>query len=546
MALVSPSGEFPLNDDWIYARAVKDWIDSGGYHGHPFSTANLVAQAWWGKLFCTGVGFSFTALRWSTLVLWLVAALVTSRGALMLGARPAVAALAGGLILANPIAMNLGYTFMTDVPFMALMALSGIAYLRALERPRWTLILLASLLGAAALLVRQFAVLLPLAFVLASAPWEPRWRSRATLPLVASLVAPWAAAWVLLWFLPSHAAELGHTWDPGVLGNSWSERFWGGVNFQGSSLILLGLCTLPLALAPAGYWLRRKPGRATRRAFAWAAAVVFLVLTACRAQPGRIPFLGNVLYDMGTGPMTLRGIFMGSYLWRPVSIEGWWWIPTALGVFVAAWCVAGTLRWLLLLPGDGRGHPQSPRRRQQAFLMLWAVLMMVALYHPWLPVRFDRYLLGALVPLVLLMAMAPAVRGPLLPVAQWGAFAVIYGFSLLGVQDYLAWNTTRWTMLNELMNEQKIPPEQIDGGYEFNGWYTSPGFIEKDGATAFLRSGPLGWWVVDDQYAISWLPRPGFEAIGETPYDSWLAGDKNKLLLLRKKPDDGGEEDAAP
>ena len=78
-----------------------------------------MGQAWWGKLFCAGGGFSFTALRWSTLVLWLFAALATTLSALRLRARPFTAALAGALIIANPIAMNLGYTFMTDVPFMA-------------------------------------------------------------------------------------------------------------------------------------------------------------------------------------------------------------------------------------------------------------------------------------------------------------------------------------------------------------------------------------------------------------------------------------------
>lgn len=533
--LVPPTGEFPLNDDWIYARAVSDWIDTGTYQGHPFSTANLVGQAWWGKLFCAGGGFSFTALRWSTLVLWLFASLATTLSALRLRARPFTAALAGALIIANPIAMNLGYTFMTDVPFMALMALAGLAYLCALDTPRWQWVLLGSLFGAAALLTRQFAILLPIAFVLSSCPWDTRWRRREMLPLLIALVAPWLAAWLLLQFLPSHAAELGHVWDPQVLGNSWGERFFGGLKFYSSSMVLLGCLVLPLAAAQGWHWLRHKEGRVSRRALALACALLFILLTACTGDSNRIPFIGNILYDTGTGPMTLRGILMGSYLWRPVSLGGWWWLPTLAGVLVAGWMVAGCLRWLLLIPGDGRRPLHDPRRRQQCFLMFWAMLMILALYHPWLPVRFDRYLIGALVPVVLLVAMAESGRSLAGRAVQVVTLVALFAFSVLGVQDYFAWNTTRWAMLNKLMNEQGLKPQEIDGGYEFNGWYTSQDYIKESGARAFLRSGPLGWWVVDDRYAISWLPRPGFAKVEEVPYGSWLAGDMGKLLLLKKK-----------
>jgi hypothetical protein len=160
--------------------------------------------------------------------------------------------------------------------------------------------------------------------------------------------------------------------------------------------------------------------------------------------------------------------------------------------------------------------------------------MIVALYHPWLPVRFDRYFLGALPPVLLLVAMAPGGRDRNLPAAQALALAALYAFSVLGVQDYMAWNRARWDIVDRLMAEG-IPATEIDAGYEFNGWHTSPMFIEKDGASAFLHSGELGWWAVNDTWAVSWLPRPGFEKVEEVPYDSWLAGEKGKLLLLKRK-----------
>jgi hypothetical protein len=66
-ALVNPVGDFPLNDDWTYALAVKSILQIGRFALPSSATTNTFAQAYWGALFCLPFGFSFTALRFSTL-----------------------------------------------------------------------------------------------------------------------------------------------------------------------------------------------------------------------------------------------------------------------------------------------------------------------------------------------------------------------------------------------------------------------------------------------------------------------------------------------
>jgi hypothetical protein len=68
-ALVNPVGEFPLFDDWIHASAVKSILASGRFELPYVTAANVFVQAYWGALFCLPFGFSFTALRISTLTL---------------------------------------------------------------------------------------------------------------------------------------------------------------------------------------------------------------------------------------------------------------------------------------------------------------------------------------------------------------------------------------------------------------------------------------------------------------------------------------------
>ena len=394
-----------------------------------------------------------------------------------------------------------------------------------------------SCFGAWGLLIRQFAVLVPLAFLLAAAPVALRLGRRRLVRLFVAFVIPWVLAWCLLQWLPSKAMELGFTWNPRGLGETLPEQVGGGLKFYGLSMVYMALFAFPLLLAAIPYWWRYKEGHWKRRTIGVALVLLLMLVVVCAGEPRRLPYLGNLLHDTGVGPMTLKGILMGAYLWRPVSVGGWWWIPTLLGLFGAAWMVAAVVRWFVLIPGDGRRPVGDPRRRQQCFLLLWATLSVLALYHPWVPVRFDRYLLGALVPVVVMAALVPAMRGPVWRVAQAAGCLLLYGFSVLGLQDYLAWNTTRWAMANRLMADG-VPPEEIDAGYEFNGWYTSPHFIARDGASAFFHSGDLYWWAVKDTWAVSWLPRPGFEKVQTVNYGSWLAGDKGELLLLRRKPEE--------
>ena len=66
---VDPVGNFALNDDWAYASAVRMLVEQGELRLSGWTAANLITQLLWGALFCLPFGFSFTALRISTLVL---------------------------------------------------------------------------------------------------------------------------------------------------------------------------------------------------------------------------------------------------------------------------------------------------------------------------------------------------------------------------------------------------------------------------------------------------------------------------------------------
>ena len=165
--LVNPVGNFPLDDDWAYGFAVRNLVETGDLRLSGWTATNLIAQVFWGALFCLPFGFSFTALRFSTLVLGLVGLLATY-GLLREARAPAGLALFGSLVLGfSPIYFALSYTFMTDVPFVAITTASSWLLLRGLRRDSRAELLAGFVFAGLAILIRQLGLAIPIAFAAA-------------------------------------------------------------------------------------------------------------------------------------------------------------------------------------------------------------------------------------------------------------------------------------------------------------------------------------------------------------------------------------------
>src|SRR5690349_10444134 len=66
-AIVNPSADFPLIDDWSFASTVRHLLQHGDFRPAGWTAMPLITNIAWGSLFCIPAGFSFNALRLSTL-----------------------------------------------------------------------------------------------------------------------------------------------------------------------------------------------------------------------------------------------------------------------------------------------------------------------------------------------------------------------------------------------------------------------------------------------------------------------------------------------
>ena len=536
VALAHPAGNFPLNDDWSYALAVRRLLEQGTFQPTGWTSMPLLSHVLWGALFCLPFGFSFNALRASTLSASLAGVLGVYLTAKALRQPRWVALVAAFTLGFNPIYFALSHTFMTDVPFTALTVLAVLCAVKSTEfgsgRSWWRGAALASL----ATLSRHVGVLLTPAFVVAAPAERPsnaRWAHRAAIILAPGLGA-----------LLAYAAVFGSSLDPrawylpvrvhlGQLARNPLAPMWNAVVLT----LYLGLFTSPVSLARREAGLEPRPaallkgrGRPFRIAL-WSGAVATIALLAT----GRlIPVAqnGNVLVAQGIGPLTLRDMHI---LGLPHVTP----LPTLLWAVVTALAAFFGLVMLQRVVCAARGTTQSDsalapgglQRKTKAALVAAAA----ALGVPFLLLGgFDRYLLP-LVPLAMLLMLGE-------PEEQWNelekrrpslgsilAVGLLAVFSVASTHDYLSWNRARWQALSELTSARSVSARQIDGGFEFNGLSLySQDYVREESKS--------WWWVEDDSYVVAFGTIPGYEEAGRYCYSKWLPPRSGEIVILRRLP----------
>ena len=247
--IVSPEGDFPLQDDWAYARVVNGLYTDGQLRLSPWIEARLVFQAYWGLLLSHIFGFSHTALRISTLILSGVGvfAFYLLLCELLDSWRSLVVTL---LMLLNPMYVNLSYSFMTDVPFISLSLMALACNVRAMRtgNPAIGWLVGGSIFAGCAFLVRQLGIALPLA-ALGGLVLTTGWRAALRPTHLVVIVGPFALALIISAYVDAQRGEAE------IEPIASTIEYWGGPGSESlrtliqritGMILFLGFFTLPV------------------------------------------------------------------------------------------------------------------------------------------------------------------------------------------------------------------------------------------------------------------------------------------------------------
>lgn len=532
--VTGPGGNFPLNDDWSYGEIVRRLTEEGRLAYTHWVSMALITQVLWGALFTFLAGFSFTALRLSTLVLALAAGWGLYGALRESGGRRGLAFFGAICFLFNPVFYNLAFTFMTDVPFCAFFILALYGYVRALRKADGGVLIGALGATLAAVGIREVALLLPLAFMPAWF-WRYRWKGKSLLWAAVLLVVPFAFHFAFRVFLESRgglpaAYDIPRSLFVQSLQKPPGEVLGQTLRFSWMAILYLGLFMLPLAPR-----LGVQLCQSWKKTLLWAGILGALGVGWLLFERPRLPQLGNILYDWGLGPTTLPDTMaLGHNAVLPRGPALFWKGLSALSLLSGAALLAwAALEIIEAVRGFFRKHQGGAirfgqSRRLFALAGFGLTLAPFALNYK----CFDRYYLPVLpFALMLLMGRRP---GKMLPSFQWvcRAFMIVFllgfmVFSIAGTHDYLAWNRLRWQVISELEKGPDFTYEQLEGGFEVYGWKI---FIHRD-------PWPLNpvLWHTDGRWALSFGPMKAYRPVKEFGWSSWLRGGKKMPLLLQEK-----------
>jgi 4-amino-4-deoxy-L-arabinose transferase-like glycosyltransferase len=523
LTLIPPRHEYPIIDDWIYAGSVRDVLATGRFTMPDWAQANLVGLTYWGALWAKLLGFSFTTLTISTLFLGVVGLVAFYGLARSIGVRPAGALFATAMLGLNPLYLHLSYSFMTDVPFLALTFLSCVFYVRGLgddARPSslpW--LVLAGAAAGWAFLMRQFAVLVPLAFLIhlaARCVAKRRWLVKEILvtALVPGLI-------VAVWYVWSR--QFPQTWASASAG-SRSAKFvlkgpWPRV-FLLRSFVLLPLTALftcsALPVKGRRWWL--------------APVCVVLILAGAHAieSTGEVwiaarhpPFtarlgpvnatLPNQAFSFGAegNIVTVNALdfVVLGYVQQPVwTMEAW------RGIFLLGAALAGGLlaaiTWALL--DWGRSRPfRRPPEPAAALYLLGGLIFVASVAFP--GDLFDRYVLGFLPFLILFVARNSNAWSTLGWTYSVAGLAVVGMFTLLAKADHMEHMNARWTAARWM--ESRVGGVQV--GFDWEHW---------GGTTS-------------DAYRVGDAPRDGFRTEQTFSYLCRLCGRSPREVFAQSRSD---------
>jgi hypothetical protein len=562
LLLVSPAGEFPLNDDWIYSSAVVQRLETGSdLLGEGNTNAYLYPQRFYGTAVASLFGFSFVLLRGTGILAALICLFLAYRILARLGFSTFACFAGTSLLLLNPLFLNLTYSFMTDLPYLAFFLAALLCYLRAAESGSQGALLGGALFTTLALAQRQMGILLVPAALLFFIVHRRRLRlSSASWIILLLPVAAFGALTLAHFSRTADLTGLGALLRPGNWARMYNMRplsDLAGVSSIDTIQVYgittlsvptyLGLFLLPILVAGLSRGLRTLrglPGAFLPLSAASLAALLGLRSLLGGAQVGPLqveawPFLTTILNRCGIGAGAGE-VIVGECL--SIFPPGVWTVITLAGLLGAALLVALFVLWaigmlrafsvksLTLAPHAEGAQDGAPRGLN--LVLLAGAFQVIPLYLVW---PQDRYLVPLILPAAALVL--DAFRRIRLSRSAMALGLLLFGlYGLAGLHDYLSWNRLRWEMGRELVAEG-VRVEHIEGGLEWDGWHLY--FSRARSVLVPLPNPYLLWFTrtlpeLDPKYLISFSAVPGYRVLRSRAYHSYLHRTERSLYLSRR------------
>jgi Dolichyl-phosphate-mannose-protein mannosyltransferase len=505
--LIHPFANLPFHDDWTYAWSVEHLLETGQLQILDWSVHYPFTQILWATLFCLPVGFSFSALRLSTVVLAWLGALALYGTLREFGRTRHESLIATLVLVANPVFFVLSFSFMTDVPFVSFANMAFFFIVRGLCRRNSFELCVGCVFAACALLIRQVAVAIPGSLLLyfLFAPSYKSWR----------YILPTTVFCLLFFLVPIFIAQIFGVTSQSTFLTTWVIDYWRHHYNQAVPGILRifmhsGLALLPLSI-PIVASVYRRP-------LFWGTVTALFILTGCSILvAGEIPNPLEGMWQLNTLGRE-RHLLQG-----PPAPD---FLPSWLNHYLftlSFFSSAGIIVKVFDVICAGIGKPLG--------LFVWyasvhfALIMVLWFFGRW---NSDRYSVVLLAPLIVVL-----VDNHVRSKVALACITILYAVSML-----VTWNENQTSRATAeavaWLREKSIPFASIDAGYVLNGWnlYAHPENLPPGALPD--RDVPLVTSGEKKPYVIAASPIAGYRVIREYGWAIPFTSFKPKVYVLEQ------------
>jgi hypothetical protein len=510
--VVRPLADASVVDSWVYSHAVDIFRQSGSIRFAGYSQATPALQVLYGAAWSRIFGGSFASLDISVATLGALAGIAFYALARKCGAAGWAAILATAMLIANPCYLFMSFSFMTEIPFLALLITAHLAFAQARnDDARW--LWLSALIAAMGFMVRPFAAAAIAGSAAAVLVIERARLSVGAIRGVIKLLVPFAVGsalcaigWIWLtrfnlkpWMLQQSEQKLHRIFDV-------SPFIYVGGGLIGP-LFYLGVVLSPMAL-PHLF-------AAWRKGSIIGASLLAIALVSMRMAP-RLPATPELSCFAGwRNALLLRGL-PNTFSW-----DGSWmqWPAMILAAFGAAGLILAAF------------NLAKPNRAALAVILTAAIYWM-GMIPLWL--FNDRYYLVLLPAACLMLALAPPPKRSAQVFATAGIM-ILAVISLAGVDDHQRGLEALAAIRDELL-KSGVPRTDIDAGYALNGgdlYFEGPEAVEHASMAPqipMITSGELA------RYTIAGAPVDGTKIIRRVELPNASGCGNREIYLLERLP----------
>lgn len=520
--LVWPSGNFPLNDDWAFARTVQTLANTGRFELGSWPAMTLWTHVIYGLLFVYLFGFSFNILRVSTLLSSFVGAVLLYRLLKRFSGSSYVAFAGSALFVFHPVYFSSSNSFMTEINFSTLLILGIYLGVRYFESDRLVFILPLFIVSVLITMLRQFGLVLPAAFALAVFVSRRGWIACAA--ALGSLCVTYVVLKAYEGFIVPTLPE-SHLYQPSGNIHPDSREFYVklGTSLQKhfASIVLHALVFLaPIASIRIPTALRVVRPLLTVLIFLFSAAVSYYGFNGVRFPAG------NVFINMSVGAPTFYqdltcGEAYNCHTWSTgfeYFLQAVRLIFPAISLFVLTLTIIKTVKQ--------REFAKVP----DISIFVWVTLVSYLLLLMIADNYFDRYNIPVYAMVAILFSrISRSFQAPQNKGYRYFAFAVVavyFVISVAGTHDYFTINRIRWEAYSYVHNETSLNSERIHAGFEPKGW--------NDGRE-YLVLYDFNW-IEGNDYLVQFKAEPGFTPVRSYPFIRCFPPRQDTIFIFTKTP----------